>query len=398
MTFAHTSGTAGALRAGCAPAGAAPAERQHAAPAAASPGAVRRHRDPALPEGGHRERSIHALATRLAALRGEAPPAPAGAGDGSGYVVPDATLLAREAQALGLTGEDDLYGGVVPTRVVAGKSITHPLAAHDAPHAPGWSAAFTRAVAACVLPGRAAFTRADAARAAHHLLPLGAVRLKPAWADGGRAQRVVRTEREAADAVERLAAGPLSVCGLVLEHDLSDVVTFSVGRVSVGATEMAYAGTQSLTTDNTGAGAYGGSRLLVVRGGFDALAKAPLPEALARAVVHARRYDAAANQHFPGFFASRRNYDVALGRDAQGRSRAGVLEQSWRIGGASGAEIAALTAFAADPALTSLVASCHEVYGAAANPPPEADIYYHADDPEVGPLTKYALVRRRRHA
>ena len=49
--------------------------------------------------------------------------------------------------------------------------------------------------------------------------------------------------------------------------------------------------------------------------------------------------------------------------DAVGRRRSGVLEQSWRAGGASGAEIAALEAFRADPSLPSVRAITREVYG-----------------------------------
>ena len=45
------------------------------------------------------------------------------------------------------------------------------------------------------------------------------------------------------------------------------------------------------------------------------------------------------------FFASRRNYDVVAGLDARGQRRCGVLEQSWRVGGASPAELVALAAF-----------------------------------------------------
>jgi len=62
-------------------------------------------------------------------------------------------------------------------------------------------------------------------------------------------------------------------------------------------------------------------------------------------VAAARRYDEATVE-FHGFTASRRNYDVGQGVGADGRPRSGVLESSWRMGGASSAELAALTAFA----------------------------------------------------
>ena len=105
----------------------------------------------------------------------------------------------------------------------------------------------------------------------------------------------------------------------------------------------------------------------------------------------ARAYDAAAEKTFPGMFLSRRNYDIAQGFDAQGRPRSGVLEQSWRMGGASGAEIAALEAFRADCALPAVRASTVEIYGDS-DPPPHATVYFRGIDDEVGPMTKYAVV------
>ena len=108
------------------------------------------------------------------------------------------------------------------------------------------------------------------------------------------------------------------------------------------------------------------------------------------AVARARVYDAAAEE-FDGFFASRRNYDIARGRDAHGRWRCGVLESSWRIGGASGPEVAALEAFRADAALTAVRGWCVESYGPGLEPPPRAVVHYHGVDERLGPLIKYTL-------
>ena len=94
------------------------------------------------------------------------------------------------------------------------------------------------------------------------------------------------------------------------------------------------------------------------------------PEQARLAVEQARVYDAAATGCFAGMFASRRNYDVARGVDAEGRRRSGVLEQSWRIGGASGAEVAALEAFRAEPGLRVVRAATVELYGPDVPPPP----------------------------
>ena len=72
-------------------------------------------------------------------------------------------------------------------------------------------------------------------------------------------------------------------------------------------------------------------------------------------------------------------------------ARSGVLEQSWRLGGASGAEIGALEAFRADPSLRIVRAMTREVYGEAPALPAGAVVYYSGVDASVGALTKYAL-------
>jgi len=109
------------------------------------------------------------------------------------------------------------------------------------------------------------------------------------------------------------------------------------------------------------------------------------------AVTQARAYDGAASQHFPGLIASRRNYDVAQGLDASHERRSGVLEQSWRIGGASPAEIAALEAFRADGSLGVVRASCVEQYGLH-EPPPDAVLQFRGIDDRVGAITRYTVV------
>jgi hypothetical protein len=202
----------------------------------------------------------------------------------------------------------------------------------------------------------------------------------------------VSEPRELDPVLERMNPSELSTFGLVLEENLSEVTTFSVGQVHVAELVITYCGTQRLTRDNSGGTAYGGSDLLVVRGGFEALLQLDLSREMRLAVTQARIYDRAAMHSFPGLIASRRNYDVAQGRDREGQWKSGVLEQSWRIGGASPAEVAALQALKADPALTNVRTSSVEAYGEVGDLPPQADISYSGIDPRIGPITKYAVV------
>lgn len=81
------------------------------------------------------------------------------------------------------------------------------------------------------------------------------------------------------------------------------------------------------------------------------------------------------------------------GCDAAGRRCPGVLEQSWRVGGGSGAEVAALEAFRADPGLRAVRASTVEIYGQHHAPPPGAVVYFRGGDERVGLMTRYAVAR-----
>ena len=341
-----------------------------------------------------------AVARALAALRGYefgGSYQPNLRNNGHLYYVPAATLEAGEARALGIDGENDLFGGVVPHCFVATKTIAHPLRDRRAQAPEGWLDAFPEQVREVVLPGFSAFTRDDAARAAKTLLAYGPVRIKPGYGIGGKGQIVVETAGDLDAALRELDVKALACHGVVVERNLEDVTTYSVGQVTVGDLRASYCGTQKTTCDNRGETAYGGSDLLVVRGGYEDLLALDLAPTMRVAIAQAQRFDAAAAA-YPGLIASRRNYDVLRGRDRDGDWYCGVLEQSWRIGGASGPEVAALAAFRADPRLRAVHARSIEAYGEGAMPPPHAMVHFHGVDSVAGPLAKYTLVEPYAHA
>ena len=344
-------------------------------------------------ESGHEGRTHLLIATALARLKGYALAGEPGDTAGHAYFVPANTLVGPEAEEIGITGEDDLFGGVVPHGFVATKAITHGLLAPNARAPRGWSFEFEDRVRIVVHDGYSAFSAEDARAAGAELLRRGPVRVKPVNARGGAGQRVV-TDKAALDAaLDQIDAAELSSFGLVLEENLEDVATYSVGQVRVGELVASYIGIQHVTRDNDAGNAYGGSDLMVVRGGFEALLAFGASEDGRLAIEQATTYDGAASACFPGLFASRRNYDVAQGIDAAGRRRSGVLEQSWRMGGASTAEVAALEAFHADPSLQAVSAQAVEIYGPGHVAPPNATVFFQGVDEEIGPILKYALVK-----
>ncbi|AHE56070.1 DUF3182 family protein [Sphingomonas sanxanigenens] len=310
------------------------------------------------------------------------------------YVVPFDTLIADEAALLGVAGEDRLLGGVVPHRFVATKAITHPLIAPDAAAPEGWAHELGSALAPVVPIGFTAFSTADVRRAGETLLALGPLRLKAVAATAGLGQTVVEDRQALERALAAESSEAIEAGGIVLEENLADVTTYSVGTTRIGAHAIAYWGTQRLTRSNAGDTVYGGSDLEVVRGGWDELAALPLAAEVAQAVRHAIAYDRAVFAAYPGLCASRRNYDIIAGDAADGTRRIGVLEQSWRVGGATGAELAAIEAFARDSKLGHVRSSTMEIYGRAGAAPAGATIYYDGVDPVAGPLTKYAEVSR----
>jgi hypothetical protein len=306
-------------------------------------------------------------------------------------LVPDAVLDRAEADAIGVTRESHIYGGVTPHGFVSTKIISHGLLLADAPAPAGWSHALGKAIAPCVLDGFSVFSVADAKAAGRLLLASGPARVKDVDGTSGRGQTEVASIEALDAAIEERDPEEIAAKGLVIEENLEDVTTFSVGMVTLFGRSIAYWGTQRLTMNNHGETVYGGSQLHVVRGGFDALAREAVAPELAEAVAKATAYDRAVFEAYPGLIASRRNYDVAFGHNGRGERRIGVLEQSWRPGGASGAEIAAFEALARDPDRHCVTCATMEVYGEVDAAPPQATLYYGGVDSVAGPMTKYVV-------
>lgn len=279
------------------------------------------------------------------------------------YLLPTQTLVgAEQARQLNIKGPQDLWGGYVEHDFICTKAISHGLLGPGAKAPEGWSPLFCERVRPVVLDGLSVFALDDARPAAMHLLNSGPIRLKPVHGCAGRGQEVIHNLDEFEAVLARPDSARLFDDGVVLEQDLSDVVTHSVGQSFIGDYVLSYCGEQYLTKDGQGEDVYGGSKLLVVPGYYEDLLRLPLPDDVREAIEQARVYDNAADEAYPGFFASRRNYDIAQGLDSDGQRRSGVLEQSWRMGGASSAEVAALQSFINHPGLRAIRVASVETY------------------------------------
>jgi hypothetical protein len=318
---------------------------------------------------------------------------PAERSGGGLFFVPDDTLMLNEAQDLGIHCPHQLYGAVAPYPFVKTKAITHGLVSAHAARPYGWSSAFADSMQNAVLPGYTVFSADDARMAAMRLFSLGPIRVKEPLGDGGHGQTVVAGISELDALLETLSPEHIASHGLVLETHLRGVTTRSVGQTTVGNHMITYHGTQRAVTNNHGLSVYGGSHLTCVRGGWAELAELPMDAETRLAVSQAQTYDHNADR-YPGFLASRRNYDVGRGIDGRGQWRSGVFEASWRSGGASTAELAALMAFTQDTSLQVVEATSVKQFGRRTTIPAGAVIHFHGDDPQDGPLLRYTLVTR----
>ena len=348
--------------------------------------------------GGHELASHLWVAERLAGLLGMSY---GGIGrdterrpHGERYVVPYRTLNAREARRFGIAGPGDLFGGVVNEDFVGTKLITHGLVRAGSVAPAGWSDDFAQRIADVVLPGYSVFTPADLRTAATQLLRDGSVRIKSPWDAGGLGQRVITAVAELEPLIEQAGPGPWLDDGFVVERNLDEVATVSVGTVALDRLCASYVGRQRLTRNHAGQWVYGGTDLLCAPGSLEALRQLPLTGDQRLAVEQARCYHDEALACFPGTYASRANYDVAQGRDASGRWYSGVLEQSWRIGGASAAEVEAVAALLAFPTRRTVWAATRESYDPHEPVPPDAKIVYYGEDAQAGFLIKYVRTKR----
>ncbi|MGF6297552.1 hypothetical protein OKW43_007715 [Paraburkholderia sp. WC7.3g] len=347
---------------------------------------------PKVAPRGHEADTLRELARQIAELKGtqlagefdEACAYPA-----HRYLVPDDTLTVALAHKLGVRSVRDLYGGVVPFPFVATKLIAHGLPDGAKASPPGWSHAFSSHTASLVLPGYSAFSREDACNAARILWEGGRVRVKRPYGIGGAGQALVENLDQLEAELDALGDEALRAEGIVIERHLDGIETFSVGQIEIDDMKASYYGVQHLTVNNRGHHVYGGTDLVVVRGGFDALVRLELPENIRETIAKARAFDAAVHNDYAGFFASRRNYDVARGFDEAGVLHCGVLEQSWRVGGATGAEIGALRTFRAEPDAHLVYASTREIYGKNVRLPAGACVVYRGVDAHAGKITKY---------
>lgn len=348
----------------------------------------------AIPRLGLAERPEHEIASLRAAAQRlgqllELPVLPGSVSESESwacYCIPISTWSFAEARAHGIEGADELWGGIVPYEFVGTKLISHPVWPGSTRVPRGWQA--LPGIESCTLLGFSVFDSHGAEAAVSYLLKEGSVRIKAPYARGGNGQTVLFRRDDVERWLDTMSDDEISA-GVVVERNLQKSVTHSIGSATLPGREISYYGQQRTTLDPDGKEVYAGSTLVVFNGPSSSMLRELTSDVMAEFVSTAMRYDDIVSLGYH-VIASRRNYDVIEGMDENGSRHIGVLEQSWRFGGASMAEVLALEYFSKQRASRWVTTETVETYTTSAAPP-DAVITWPSDAGLATPL-KYARI------
>lgn len=281
--------------------------------------------------------NIAAVARRIDALIGN--------GDGP-YYVPFAAVNAELATAHNISGDGDLYGGIVQSPHHADKAILHTLATEDAEHPEWYSTEFAQSVSDVVLLGYTVFSQEDAVSAFRLMSEKSlCVRLKDPANTGGLGQHLIRSVADLYNALS-MYGDRLSQTGIVLEVDLHNHATITIGHVDIHGDRYSWYG-RPYDVQHEGAMRFGGNELTVTRGDIGSLFEQSTgPEehlAIEQSMRVFQAYD------LLGAKVSRITLDVVQGTTCRGMFVSGVTDPSLRPSASSAAEVRALEEFAAVP-------------------------------------------------
>jgi hypothetical protein len=289
--------------------------------------------------------NITAVAERIAILLGGTMASIEEAGENP-YYVPFAAVHAPLAQIHEITGNGDVYGGIVRDLEHADKAILHELPSSEATHPNWYSPAFAKAVGEVVLPGFTSFTSEDTMQAFDTMQERGlAVRFKDPSATGGMGQFLVQSRSELAEAMVAYQ-DRIPKVGAVLEANLQDHQTVTIGHVDINGQTYSWYG-RPYDIEHNGMTRFGGNKLTVTRGSVQGLEQYATDPRDQLAIRQAGRvFDEYGSL---GTIVTRATLDAVQGLDSNGQFISGITDPSLRPSASSAAEIRAIEAFAANP-------------------------------------------------
>ncbi|MEN9328743.1 MAG: hypothetical protein RI947_1551 [Candidatus Parcubacteria bacterium] len=251
--------------------------------------------------------------------------------------------------------ESDFYGTLVDNIEHVEKAVLHPSVSSRIP--PYYSTEFADRVSGFVLPGLTAFSKDDMLSAyinlqREHPIPY---RLKLPDQSDGHGQFIIASEEDLKQYLESMSSKEIALKGLVLEPQLQDPQTISVGYCVLGEDAYSFVSFQKNDTGEDGRMRYAGAEVMVVRDGMDELSQVvDHLDSSGHSVTHVDE----AIQASIGFHqalslynpvSSRLSFDHVRGLDGTGAMRGGITDITGRLGGTCPALIMAIEHLDSNP-------------------------------------------------
>lgn len=269
------------------------------------------------------------------------------------YVVPVKTIRKEEAMALGLNDAGDFYGVVVDHLGHVGKAILHETKEAKTPKF--YSKMFAAMVEDLVLPGATAFSFEQALEAGVELTGrFGQTRLKQTDKSDGQGQFEIKNSRDLERALNEVGEAEVQSKGIVLEPNLMNRITISVGFAQIGEEKFGTLVEQRNDIDpDDSRDRFLGGYLVVARGGMEKLLPLCSSETERRAVRTATKFVDKYSGLDP--IISRISLDYLVGETVRGRqSLAGITDITGRLGGNCPALVLAIKEMKNRPELTHM--------------------------------------------
>lgn len=298
------------------------------------------------------------------------------------YIVTSKTLTKETAaKKFGSSSSADFYGLAVGDINDVGKAILHPTHATRTPSF--YRADFAEKVRRFVLPGLSCFSPLDAQTAYHEYANNGFdLRFKVANESDGNGQYKIDNPNHLKDVIDQERKALKE--GVVIEANLNDPNTISLGFVQIGQQQYSFIAHQKNTQPNAeGQSKYLGANVTVVRGPMEVFLKDKDLSMLENtAALQAIEFNQLYQQTFRPY-ASRLSYDVVTGFDNHGNTLSGVTDITGRVGGTCPALMVSLLAMQEDPSIQKAFTEVTLNYQPTIDLPEEKDAKKYVNHPNL---------------
>lgn len=251
------------------------------------------------------------------------------------YVVPGATLTSGQADQLLIAAENDFYGTAAPTMDHVGKSILHRSMSERYPGFYSPEFAQEAESMGLVLPGYTGFAKEEIQQAfmcvdSRPLL----YRLKvPNESDGNGQYRINDTEH-LVSLLSQIDAESIAQHGMVIEPDLRNKSTVSVGHFALGDDSYSFVANQTGEMIDGRDVYLGGNDIIVARGELQNLMDMlhQLGDERFESVAKGKAFFQLYAKHYP-LLSSRMSVDVLSGSHPDFGQISGVTDITGRLGG-----------------------------------------------------------------